>query len=80
MSDIKRLPERLECMVFRVRFPEEVEELQPVSWGAREREGGFEEGREGGKEGGKQGEKGRGVRMRNILWSCKGERVRMGRG
>ena len=31
MSDIKRLPERLECMVFRVRFPEEVEELKPVS-------------------------------------------------
>jgi hypothetical protein len=30
MSDIKRLPERLECMVFRVRFPEEVEELQPM--------------------------------------------------
>ena len=31
MSDVKRLPERLECMVFRVRFPEEVEELKPVS-------------------------------------------------
>ena len=31
MSDVKRLPERLECMVFRKRFPEEVEELKPVS-------------------------------------------------
>lgn len=30
MSDVKRLPERLECMVFRVRFPEEISELQPV--------------------------------------------------
>ena len=70
MSDIKRLPERLECMVFRVRFPEEVEELQPVSWGAREREGGREVSRKGGREGSK--EKRRGVRMRNILWSLKG--------
>ena len=41
MSDVKRLPERLECMVFRVRFPEEVEELKPVSLGKRE--GGEEE-------------------------------------
>ena len=31
MSDVKRLSERLECMVFRVRFPEEVDELKPVS-------------------------------------------------
>ena len=54
MSDIKRLPERLECMVFRVRFPEEVEELQPVSWGAREREGGREGGRLRGREGGRE--------------------------
>jgi hypothetical protein len=30
MSDVKRLPERLECMVFRVRFPEEVDELKPM--------------------------------------------------
>ena len=33
MSEVKRLPERLECMVFRVRFAEEVAELQPVSDG-----------------------------------------------
>ena len=31
MSDVKRLPERLECMVFRLRFPDEVDELKPVS-------------------------------------------------
>ena len=31
MSDVKRLPERLECMLFRVRFDEELSELQPVS-------------------------------------------------
>ena len=31
MSDVKRLPERLECMLFRVRFDEEIDELQPVS-------------------------------------------------
>ena len=31
MSDVKRLPERLECMLFRVRFDEEIGELQPVS-------------------------------------------------
>ena len=41
MSEVRRLPERLECMVFRVRFAEEVAELQPVSdgWGS-ERMGG----------------------------------------
>lgn len=31
MSDVKRLDERLECMLFRARFPEEIEELKPVS-------------------------------------------------
>lgn len=31
MSDVKRLPERLDSMLFRVRFPEEISELQPVS-------------------------------------------------
>lgn len=31
MSDVKRLPERLECMLFRMRFDEELSELQPVS-------------------------------------------------
>ena len=31
MSDVKRLPERLDCMLFRVRFDEELGELQPVS-------------------------------------------------
>jgi len=31
MSDVKRLPERLECMLFRLRFEEELNELQPVS-------------------------------------------------
>ena len=31
MSDVRRLPERLECMLFRVRFDEEIGELQPVS-------------------------------------------------
>ena len=31
MSDVKRLPERLECMLFRARFEEELSELQPVS-------------------------------------------------
>ena len=31
MSDVKRLPERLDCMLFRVRFAEELSELQPVS-------------------------------------------------
>ena len=35
MSDVKRLPERLQCMVFRVRFPEEAEELKPVSYHPR---------------------------------------------
>ena len=41
MSEVKRLPERLECMVFRVRFAEEVAELQPVSDGrGSERMGG----------------------------------------
>ena len=31
MSDVKRLEERLECMLFRVRFHEELDELKPVS-------------------------------------------------
>ena len=31
MSDVKRLAERLESMLFRVRFSEELNELQPVS-------------------------------------------------
>ena len=31
MSDVKRLPERLESMLFRARFTEEVDELLPVS-------------------------------------------------
>ena len=31
MSDVKRLPERLDCMLFRVRFDEEIGELQPVA-------------------------------------------------
>ena len=31
MNDVRRLPERLECMLFRVRFDEEIGELQPVS-------------------------------------------------
>ncbi len=31
MSDIKRLPERLDCMLFRTRFQEELSELTPVS-------------------------------------------------
>lgn len=31
MSDVKRLPERLDCMLFRSRFEEELSELQPVS-------------------------------------------------
>ena len=30
MSDVKRLSERLECMLFRARFSEEVDELKPV--------------------------------------------------
>ncbi len=30
MSDVRRLPDRLEAMLFRRRFPEEVEELLPV--------------------------------------------------
>ena len=36
LSDVKRLPERLDCMLFRVRFEEERKELQDVScwlWG-----------------------------------------------
>ena len=46
MSDVKRLPERLDCMLFRVRFEEERKELQDVScWG--ERGGRGREGREG---------------------------------
>ena len=31
MSDVKRVGERLECMLFRARFKEEVDELKPVS-------------------------------------------------
>ena len=30
MSDVKRVGERLECMLFRARFKEEVDELKPV--------------------------------------------------
>lgn len=33
MSDVKRLSERLDCMLFRVRFSEELGELKPVSAG-----------------------------------------------
>ena len=32
MSDVKRVGERLECMLFRARFKEEVDELKPVSF------------------------------------------------
>lgn len=32
MSDVKRFEERLECMLFRVRFAEELEELKPVKF------------------------------------------------
>ncbi len=31
MSDVKRLPDRLECLLFRARFQEELDELTPVS-------------------------------------------------
>ncbi len=31
MSDVKRLSERLDSMLTRIRFPEEIGELQPVS-------------------------------------------------
>ncbi len=31
MSDVKRLPERLDCLLFRARFKEELDELTPVS-------------------------------------------------
>ena len=30
MSDVKRLPERIDCMLFRARFQEELDELNPV--------------------------------------------------
>ena len=32
MSDVKRVGERLECMLFRARFKEEVDELKPVRY------------------------------------------------
>lgn len=31
MSDVKRLEQRLDCMLFKARFDEEINELKPVS-------------------------------------------------
>lgn len=32
MSDVKRISERLDCMLFRASFKEEVDELKPVCY------------------------------------------------